>query len=127
MKGETPPLRRPAGRHSIIYGLWTVALQAIFSMVYIWSSFVFKFFWAQMLPGEPLAPLTHLALDLRFQALCCCVTLCLVGFAWWNGRGMAEKQIRYLLLLMTADTIWGWITFRYAVYPIFRMTFNLSS
>ena len=29
----------PFGRLSVIYGLWTVVLQAIFSIVYIWFSF----------------------------------------------------------------------------------------
>ena len=125
MNSEKPP-KGPAGRQSVIYALWTVALQVVFSMVYIWFSFVFKEFWAQMLPAEPLAPLTSLALDIRFQALCCCITLCLAGLACRKGRGKAEKQIGYLLLLMTADAIWGGFVIRYAVYPMFSITFNLS-
>ena len=32
----------PFGRLSINYGLWTVVLQAIFSIVYIWFSFFFQ-------------------------------------------------------------------------------------
>ena len=114
-------------RRSVIYGLWTVVLQAIFSMVYIWFSFFFKRCWARVLPGEPLPALTSLTVNMFFQAFCCCITLCIACFAWWKGRGMAEKQIKYILLLMTMDAIWGWFVIRYAIEPIFRITFSIGA
>ena len=117
----------PYGRLSVIYGLWTLVLQAIFSMVYIWFSFSFKRYWAQVLRGEPLPALTSLTVNIFFQAFCCCITLCIACFAWWKGRGMAEKQIKYLLLLMTMDAIWGWFVIRYAIEPIFRITFSIGA
>ena len=116
-----------SGRLSIIYGLWTVVLQAIFSIVYIWFSFFFKRYWARVLPGENLPTLTSLTLNIFFQAFCCCITLGIACFAWWKGRGMAEKQIKYLLLLMTMDAIWGWFVIRYAIQPMFRITFSLGA
>ena len=116
----------PSRRLSIIYGLWTVALQVIFSMVYIWFSFFFKSFWAKILAGEHLPTLTSLAFNICFEAFCCCITLCIACFAWWKGRGMAEKQIKYLLLLMTMDALWGWFVIRYAIYPMFRITWSLA-
>ena len=125
MNSETPK-EGPARRLPIIYGLWTVALQVIFSMLYIWYSLFVKSFWAETLAGEPLQTLTSLALNIWFQAFCCCITLCIACFAWWKGRGMAEKQIKYLLLLMTMDALWAWVVIRYAIYPMFRITFRLS-
>lgn len=126
MNSETPK-ESPAGRLSIIYGLWTVALQVVFSMVYIRFSLFFKSLWTKVLGGEPLGTLTSLALNIWFQALCCCITLGLACCAWWKGHGMAEKQIKYLLLLMTVDAIWGWFVIRYAIDPMFRITWSLGA
>ena len=125
MNNETTK-ESPPRRLSIIYGLWTVVLQVIFSMVYIWFSFFFKSFWAKILAGEPLPTLTSLAFNIWFEAFCCCITLCIACFAWWKCRGMAEKQIKYLLLLMTMDALWGWFVIRYAICPMFRITYSLS-
>lgn len=122
MNSETPK-EGPARRLPITYGLWTMLLQVIFSMVYIRFSLVFKSLWANMLRGESLPVLTSLALNIWFQTLCCGITLCIVFFAWWKGGGMAEKRIKYLLLLMTMDALWGWFTIRYAIYPMFRIDF----
>jgi hypothetical protein len=116
----------PSGRLSVIYGLWTVVLQAIFSMVYIGFSFFVKRYWARVLPGEHLPALTSLTLNIFFQAFCCCITLCIACFDWWKGRGMTEKQIKYLLLLMTMDAIWGWLVIRYAIRPMFFITTSIG-
>ena len=116
----------PSGRLSVSYGLWTVVLQVIFSMVYIGFSFFVKRYWARVLPGENLPTLTSLTLNILFQAFCCCITLCIACFAWWKNRGMAERQIKFLLLLMTMDAIWGWLVIRYAIQPMFRITFSIG-
>ena len=104
-----------------IYGLWAMVLQFGFSTVNVYFAFIFKRLYDWMLPGEGLPKLTTLVLNIWFQVICCCISLCVASMTCWKGCKKPKDHIKYLLILMTMDMLWCLFTLRNAQLPFRTM------